>query len=346
MDKELSDLHDLARQMLIDIKRQFEAGITPPGFGKSDYRKIKKALSHIDFDPEGYGDIMSDAGGNVKELQKKIRNLESRTMKAWELLPEDSIHHLIQSRTGGNWGAEVDGATVRAVVSRLQDRFQKRFSQATGPSGNVSAATAQSNWSHKSDDTAMGLERESGIGKNPNPSTTSHRLGTAGYAKDLTPDQLKNVDTIYDELSKRFESQYLDAKVGQATDAPRVETIRQQPGLEHAYSEGVTLDEQKTMQKLARQLKKTNPELFLQSYRNLLSDNGSVRLNSMDPLTPILHEMWKNPLGTTAGVLMEGYNKDTIQKFQQGDTLGGGTDIAGLAGTLKELPDWVADLTG
>ena len=39
-----------------------------------------------------------------------------------------------------------------------------------------------SNYAHKADDRATGLERESGIGKDPDKATVAHNRGTAYYA--------------------------------------------------------------------------------------------------------------------------------------------------------------------
>ena len=63
--------------------------------------------------------------------------------------------------------------------------------------------------------------------------------------------------------------------------------------------------------------------------------------------------------------LAAGDTKDLVDRVKAGDLMrefagrlggkgggrpdmaqGGGSDLAGLASTLKELPDWVADLTG
>ena len=60
MDKELAELHDLARGMLIDIQTRMQAGDIPEGFTKSDLKRVKKALSNLDFNPEDYGDVMED----------------------------------------------------------------------------------------------------------------------------------------------------------------------------------------------------------------------------------------------------------------------------------------------
>ena len=77
-----------------------------------------------------------------------------------------------------------------------------------------------SNYAHKADDRATGLERESGIGKNPNKATTAHQKGTAAYAN------MKGVDLASDsaieaDLSRKVVEQQQAAKTAAATDAPR-----------------------------------------------------------------------------------------------------------------------------
>jgi hypothetical protein len=181
MDKELAQLHDLARTMLLEVQAQYNAGVIPPGFGKSDKKRLDKAISNLDFNPEAYVDIMEDVmvgQKGSKELMKRIRNVETKVMKAFELLNEDTIHHLVQQRTGGDFSKQVSGDVVRGAVKRLEDRFGLKFSQATGPGGVIRGDTALSNFAHKSDLTQKGAELASDIGKNPDPSTTAHRLGT------------------------------------------------------------------------------------------------------------------------------------------------------------------------
>jgi len=58
----------------------------------------------------------------------------------------------------------------------------------------------------------------------------------------------------------------------------------------------------------------------------------------MDPLSMLLKEAIDNPTGAALGALQEAYNKETIQKFEQGDVVGGGMDVAkGVAiGTVIE----------
>jgi hypothetical protein len=279
MDKELAQLHDLARDMLLEVQAQYEAGVIPEGFGKSDKKRLDKAISNLDFNPEAYGDIMETVmSGDLgpKELMKKIRNVETNVMKAFELLNEDTIHHLVQQRTGGDFSKQVSGDVVRGAIRRLEDRFGLKFSQATGPQGVIRGDTAQSNYAHKSDLTQKGAELKSGIGKNPDPSTTSHRFGTRGYAKTLTAAETADEDALVKALEARIAPQLEDVKVGIATDQPRVQAIRKAaPGLERAYMPDNTAEEIAKMQKIARALPE---EVKIQTYKQLVFDKGTVKL--------------------------------------------------------------------
>ena len=279
MDKELAQLHDLARDMLLEVQAQYEAGVIPEGFGKSDKKRLDKAISNLDFNPEAYADIMETVmSGNLgpKELMKKIRNVETNVMKAFELLNEDTIHHLVQQRTGGDFSKQVSGDVVRGAIRRLEDRFGLKFSQATGPQGVIRGDTAQSNYAHKSDLTQKGAELKSGIGKNPDPSTTSHRFGTRGYAKTLTAAETADEDALVKALEARIAPQLEDVKVGIATDQPRVQAIRKAaPGLERAYMPDNTAEEIAKMQKIARALPE---EVKIQTYKQLVFDKGTVKL--------------------------------------------------------------------
>ena len=278
MDKELAQLHDLTRNMLVEVQKKLIAKQVVPGFSPSDLKKVRKALSNLDFDTESYGDIMEQNVSNPKGLMKAIRNQENRVMKAFELLPDDTIHHLIQQRTGGDFGLEVSGDTVRNAVTRLQDRFQMRFGQATGPSGVVRGDTALSNFAHKADDRATGLEKLSGIGKNTDPSTTSHRFGTAGYSKNLSTAEMADADSLVEALSSRIAPQLEDVKVGIETDSPRVQAIRNlDPRLKDAYKATNTAEDISGMRSV---LKNIPEQQLIQTYQNLVPQfsKGAMRL--------------------------------------------------------------------
>jgi hypothetical protein len=273
MDKELAQLHDLARTMLLEVQAQYNAGVIPPGFGKSDKKRLDKAISNLDFNPEAYVDIMEDVmvgQKGSKELMKRIRNVETKVMKAFELLNEDTIHHLVQQRTGGDFSKQVSGDVVRGAVKRLEDRFGLKFSQATGPGGVIRGDTALSNFAHKSDLTQKGAELASDIGKNPDPSTTAHRFGTAGYSKTLSPQETRDEQALFEALEARVAPQLEDVKVGIATDQPRVQAIRAaDPRLANAYMATNTAEEIAAMQPIARGLAE---DVKIQTYQQLLPD--------------------------------------------------------------------------
>jgi hypothetical protein len=273
MDKELAQLHDLARTMLLEVQAQYNAGVIPPGFGKSDKKRLDKAISNLDFNPESYVDIMEDVmvgQKGSKELMKRIRNVETKVMKAFELLNEDTIHHLVQQRTGGDFSKQVSGDVVRGAVKRLEDRFGLKFSQATGPGGVIRGDTALSNFAHKSDLTQKGAELASDIGKNPDPSTTAHRFGTAGYSKTLTPQETRDEQALFEALEARVAPQLEDVKVGIATDQPRVQAIRAaDPRLANAYMVTNTAEEIAAMQPIARGL---GEDTLIQTYQQLRPD--------------------------------------------------------------------------
>lgn len=318
MDKELAQLHDLAREMLLDIQAKYEAKTLPPGFGKSDKKRLDKAISNLDFNPEAYADIMEDVmSGNKgpKELMKKIRNVETRVMKAFELLNEDTIHHLVQQRTGGNFSKQVSGDVVRGAIKRLEDRFGLKFSQATGPGGVIRGDTALSNYAHKSDLTQKGAELESGIGKNPDPSTTAHRFGTAGYSRTLTAAETADEDALVAALEARIAPQLEDVKVGIATDQPRVQAIRKAaPGLERAYMPDNTPEEIAKMQPIARGLPK---ETLIKTYKAIPEAyKGSFRLSfGFDGFADAVK---KNVLGAVTGAATA-IEPEAVKAALQGD---------------------------
>ena len=279
MDKELVKLHDITRNMLIDVQRNLLAKKPVPGFSPSDLKKVRKAISNLDFDTESYGDIMEKNVSNPKGLMKAIRNQETRVMRAFELLPDDTIHHLVQQRTGGDFSLNVSGDTVRNAVSRLQDRFQMRFGQYSGPTGTVRGDTAFSNFAHKADDRATGLEKLSGIGKNTDPSTTAHRYGTAGYSKTLTAAETADADALVEALAPRISNQLEDVKVGIQTDSPRVEAVRAlDPRLKDAYKATNTAEDIAEMKGVIQTIPEEN---IIQTYRPLPEfKGGSMRLKA------------------------------------------------------------------
>ena len=73
----------------------------------------------------------------------------------------------------------------------------------------------------------------------------------------------------------------------------------------------LTKGQQKKLNKLqtAAGQVRLNPQAFM--------DSG-LQLNAMDPISPLIKTAVDNPVGTIGGALLEGYNKETIQKIEQG----------------------------
>ena len=289
MDKELAQLHDYARELLVGLEDDLIAQRKATGREPSLLKKVRKAVSNLDLDPQAYPEAIEAAGGDAKKLTNAIRRMEMSTMKAWELLADDTIHHLVQQRTGGSTLARAKGDVVRGAIRRLQDKYGMRFGQATGEGGVIRGDTALSNFAHKADDKATGLERASGIGKNPDASTTAHRFGTAGYASDLSPAEIADEKALFEALDARIGPQLADFEVGKATDAPRVQAIRQIPGLERAYMPDNTQAEIAQMRQIAR-----SPAIqpaITGSYQELVKPtlvNGSMRLSFSNRLTRLV----------------------------------------------------------
>ena len=329
MDKELAQLHDLARTMLLEVQAQYEAGVIPPGFGKSDKKRLDKAISNLDFNPEAYGGIMEDVmvgQKGPKELMKRIRNVETNVMKAFELLNEDTIHHLVQQRTGGDFSKQVSGDVVRGAIKRLEDRFGLKFAQATGPGGVIRGDTSLSNFAHKSDLTQKGAELASGIGKNPDPSTTAHRFGTRGYSTTLSPQETRDEQALFEALEARIAPQLEDVKVGIATDQPRVQAIRAaDPRLAKAYMPTNTAEEIAAMQPIARAL---SEDVKIQSYRQLLNFKGGKAVLSALPILGAAFDVGDVQAGVQA------YTQPTqtpMQQFGAGlQAVSGATGLAAL----------------
>ena len=142
------------------------------------------------------------------------------------LLPDDTGHHIVQSRTGGDALTELPYQRTGPIIEGLSEKHQMKFGNTVGPGGNLPAEMSLSNYAHKADDRATGLERQSGIGKNPDKSTTAHPRGTAGQAN------LKGVDLTSDaairaNLDAKVAQQIADARTAAATDAPRQAAVRE-----------------------------------------------------------------------------------------------------------------------
>ena len=303
---ELNKLHDIAHELLLNaedelIKVQKATGKTP-----SELKRVRKALSNIDWNIQSYGDVIDNSlakhGYDHAPLQKAIRKMEEDTMKAYQLLSDDTIHHLVQQRTGGSLRS--DPSVIRGAVRRLEDMFGMEFAQSTGPSGNVRGDLSFSNYAHKSDNNASGLERQT-IPKNPDKSTTAHAYGTAGFSKPLTAAELADEEALAEALAPRVKTQIAMAENAIITDSPRVQAVRNaDPRLADAYKSTNTAEDIATMRPIARS-SELRPKI-IHSYKKLISDRGGLRLNA-------------SGMGAAAGLALD---PEAIKQAAQGDYMG------------------------
>ena len=267
MDKETIALVEDVRKSLVDFGKK-QSG--------SALKKTRKITSQIIWEPGPYLDELDNilsTSKNKEEAVMRVRSLvrssEEAALKSMTLLPDDTGHHIVQSRTGGDALTELPYSRSGPIIEGLSEKHQMTFGNTTGPGSNLPAEMSLSNYAHKADDRATGIERESGIGKNPDKITTAHPKGTAGSANlkgvDLTDDA-----AITAALDKKVTDQIQAAGTAAATDAPRQEAIKKLvPG---AYS-GTAADVAKAKGVITPQLL-TNRNVILDAYRALTKVPG------------------------------------------------------------------------
>jgi len=277
MSKDLDRLHDEARGKLIEKRDQ----LIKTKESDSVLKKTRKTISQLDWGVEQYADEldnMMSRNASADDIRSYIRKIEEKALKDFQLLDDDSVHHKVQSRTGGDTLSNAKSRDIRNVVKRLEQKYSIKFGNSSGPGGNLTADSSLSNFAHKSDDRARGLERASGIGKNPNKATTAHAKGTAGYAKNLKPSDIANEQSLYAALDERVGAQIKDYQTGVKTDQPRQQAIRELTNDPLAYSPKATdVDVANTRQKILT----TDPAEVRKTYLKLTG--GKAIFNSVVP---------------------------------------------------------------
>lgn len=319
MDKELARIHDLARDL---IKKQFDQQVIlqkakDPSYSASKHKKIRKVMTQIDQNFKIYADQVDNVlvkGGDADAIRSIVRTVEEDALEAFRLLEDDSVHHKVQSRTGGDTLIEAPGDRVRRVFKRLEEKYDMTFGNSTGPKGNLSANYSLSNYAHKSDDRARGLERKSGVGKNPDKLTTSHPNSTAGSSKNLTPAQLASDDALFDALDRNIGQQLSDSAKGLVTDAPRQQAIRDLTGDPLAYGETASKADVANTKKL---IQTADPAKIAKSYLELTGGVAKygVKFGSLLPVLGVAFD------GIDAKAKIETASKPDasgLDKFQAG----------------------------
>lgn len=289
MDKETIALIEDVRKSLIKFRDQTTSD--------SVKKKTRKVTSQIIWDASSYLDELDNIKSTSKteaeaidRIRSLVRSSEEAALDVMQFLPDDTVHHEVQTRTGGDDLTNMDYRRSGPIIEELSDKHKMRFSNTTGPGGNLRAELSLSNAAHKFDDRATGLERESGIGKAIPKAETAHPKGTAGHAK------LKGVDwsddaSVREALDRSIIQQRADASRAIQSDAPRQKAIRELvPG---AYSG--TSDDVAAARKLIQPQLLTNRNAILDAYRMLAKVPGGKSFMSAIPV-----------VGTAFGVLETG----------------------------------------
>ena len=187
MDKETIALIEDVRKSLIKFGQQTSSD--------SVKKKTRKVTSQIIWDASSYLNELDNIKSTSKtdaeaidRIRSLVRTSEENALKAMQLLPDDTVHHRVQTRTGGDDLTDLPYSRSGPIIEELSDKHKMTFSNTTGPGGNLTAELSLSNAAHKFDDRSTGFERDSGIGKAIPKAKTAHPKGTAGHAR------LKGVD--------------------------------------------------------------------------------------------------------------------------------------------------------
>jgi hypothetical protein len=323
MDKETIALIEDVRKSLIKFRDQTTSD--------SVKKKTRKVTSQIIWDASSYLDELDNIKATSKteaeaidRIRSLVRSSEEAALDAMQFLPDDTVHHEVQTRTGGDDLTDMDYRRSGPIIEELSDKHKMRFSNTTGPGGNLRAELSLSNAAHKFDDRATGLERESGIGKAIPKAETAHPKGTAGHTK------LKGVDwsddaSVREGLDRSITQQRADASRAIQSDAPRQKAIQNLvPG---AYSG--TADDVAAARKVIQPQLLTNKSAILDAYRMLTKVPGGKALMSAIPV-----------VGLGFGAVEAKERTETAAKTKNPvDAFQATLSTAGLAPAVGIIPD-------
>ena len=302
---DIERLHDTAREMLLDYREELTAR-WKAGERNSDLKRVKEQLNNLDLDPWSYGDILDDAlskGADAKQVMKDLRNHQSRTMKLWEVLSSDTIHHIIGKRTGGDSLAHVDGKKLREAVAILIDKYGHRF--ANDPSNYLSL----SDYAHKGQ-FGKGLEKLSGVSNTEHRDFMAHVGGnTQSHAKDLTARDMQDVPSIVEALERLMQPQEASAQNANLLDAGRQTRVNQIVGLQGYGAE--SLEQITQFKKMVKKILPIIKPDLIDSYGELLKftpelAGGGIHLNAglgVDAYKKLTGFLQDNLGGEAAGAL-------------------------------------------
>lgn len=258
MDKETIGLVEGVRKLLTGYEETVQGSVL---------KKTRKVTSQIIWSAEEYLDELDNIRSSsktdeeaIQRIRSLVRRSEEDALKSMTVHADDTGHHLVQSRTGGDALTRVPYERSSRIIQDLGKEFDRTFGNTMGPRGNLPPEMSLSNFAHKADDRATGLERESGLGKNPDKATTAHAKGTAGYA------DMKGVDMTDDEAIKanlrgKVGEQIRQGEIAAQTDAPRQQFLREASGRPELYKGPVPGDLELDRQAILRSYDTLRPGL-------------------------------------------------------------------------------------
>ena len=273
---DIAELHDLAREMLLEYRTELEHR-WKAGDKSSNLKKVREQLNNLDLDPWSYADILDNAmskGADAEKVMKELRNHQSRTMKLWQVLSDDTIHHIVGKRTGGNSLAHVSGNVIREAVSRLVDEYGHRFANHHSNFKNYSEGEHKGQPPKKG-----GLEEASGVRNTDFRHLMAHPDGsTSKHARNLTPQEMQDVDSVVEALREIITPQKQAAANADLLAKPRKDRANEIFGRD-IYGARTEFDQEQ----LKKELKLKTPDVeeeLIDSYKLLGSNiTGNQALN-------------------------------------------------------------------
>ena len=313
--------------------------------GANDLKRTRRFSGELALNPEAYMEFLRTAqqqGLNGRQIMNVLRGIEQAvldegnrgTPESRKAMRDMVLHHLFAQRTGGDTLRSLAQATRREVRNILRDRIGK------GGNVNPNLLSFFRSW-HTTSEKAKGIEAEALRELNYPPEkagrlptlkahSTSPTSGLVSGTADIDPDDVKGA---VDALQPQMQLQYDETMAAYDQMRPLIEDLddlvkRNAPeGFKFEYSPEMSNEELRLREAIIDNNAEEAKEILKKRVAPYVEKSG-FRLNSTDPLSLLLKEAWDNPTGATLGILQEAYNKETIQKFEQGDVAGGSLDVA------------------
>ena len=218
MDKETIALIEEVRKQLIDFGKQASSS--------SVKKKTRKVTSQIIWDAESYVDELDNIKSTsktdaeaIQRIRSLVRNSEEDALKSMTVLMDDTGHHIVQSRTGGDAFTDLPYSRSGPIVSRLSEKHQQKFGNTTGVGGNLPPEMSCL-MLLTSMTTKLQVSNVSPVLARLSLRNRQHTPGTAKHANMRGVDMSDDV-AVENFLSNSIEEQQQAARNAAAADFPR-----------------------------------------------------------------------------------------------------------------------------